>query len=159
ANARPPRSLDIVSFGVPFLFDRSRLSLSYLHLVLADGTPSDIVNASFSRSLFGGGSAYLTAFSDLDNKRNAGIFLGLSIPLDGRVSASAGVSQTRTGRNVTIDAVRSIQPETGDFGWRVRDSEGNVPFRLASGSYRSSVAQFDATVQQAGRNDLASMQA
>jgi outer membrane usher protein len=155
-SALPPKSLDTVSFGFPLAAGKSSLNLAYLRQVLDDGTRSDIVNVSYSRSLFGNASVSLTAFSDISNRNNSGIFVGMSMPLagfstaGGPVIASTGVSTTSSGTNVTVDAAKSIQSEPGSYGWHVIDSEGSTPYRLAAGSYRSSVGQFDGTVQQAG---------
>jgi len=155
-STRPPKSLDTISIGFPLPFGKSSLNLAYLHEVLGDGTRSNIVNVSYSRSLFGNASFFLTAFSDVSDRKTSGVFAGLSIPLGdsssagGPVFASTGVSSTPSGTNVTFEAAKPIQPEPGSYGWRVTDSEGSVPYRSAAGSYRSSVGQFDGYVQQAG---------
>jgi outer membrane usher protein len=164
-TTRPPKSVDNISIGFPLPFDRSTLNFGYLHQVLGDGTRSDIVNVSYARSLFGEASFFVTGFSNISDRKNTGVFFGLSMPLGssllapGSVLASTGVSSTRNGTNVTFDAVKSMQPETGSYGWRVRDSEGRTPYRSAAASYRSSVAQFDGYVQQVGRITGASVQA
>jgi outer membrane usher protein len=158
-DARAPKALDALSFGLPLPFDKSRLGLSYLHLVQNDGKRSDIINLSYSRSLPHDASFYATAFMDVDNRRSAGIFLGVSVPLDGLVTASSGVSRTPTGSNVTFDAAKSMQPEPGSYGWRVRDSEGATPVRLAGASYRSSIGQIEGNVEQVGKNASGWLQA
>jgi outer membrane usher protein len=160
----PPKSLDTVSFGFPLPFDKSGLNFAYLHQVLDDGTRSDIISVSYSRSLFGRASFNVTAFSDISDRNNSGIFAGLSMPLGdssspgGPVFASTGVSSTPSGTNVVFDAAKPIQPEPGSYGWRVVDSEGSTPYRSAAGSYRSSVGQFDGYVQQAGGSTGATAQ-
>jgi outer membrane usher protein len=158
-DATAPRAIDTISFGVPLPFDKSRLGLSYLHLVQNSGTRSDIINLTFSRPLPYNASFYATAFTDVGDRRNAGIFVGLSVPLEGLATASTGVSRTPTGSNVTFDASKSMQPEPGSYGWRVRDSEGAVPVRLAGASYRSSIGQFEGNVEQVGNNASAWVQA
>lgn len=164
-STRPPKSLDTISVGFPLPFDRSWLNVGYLHQVLHDKTRSDIINVSYSRPLAANASLYVTAFCDISDKRNAGIFFGLSMALGGSssaggpVSASTAVSTTRNGTNVTFDAAKSMQLEPGSYGWRVRDSQGSTPSRSAAASYRSSVGQFDGYVQQAGESAGASVQA
>jgi outer membrane usher protein len=163
-NIRPPKSLDTVSLGFPLPFGKSSLNFAYLRQVLDDGTRSDIVNVSYSRSLFGDASFYLTAFTDLSDRKSAGVFAGLSMPLgdsssaSGPVFTSTGVSTTPDGTNVTFDAAKPIRPEPGSYGWRLVDSEGSVPYRSAAGSYRSSVGQLDGYVQQVGGSTGASAQ-
>jgi outer membrane usher protein len=158
-SIRPPRSLDTISISFPLPFDKSSLDVGALHQVLDDGTRSDILNVSYSRSIFTNASFYVTAFSDLSDRKSSGVFMGLSMPLGGPVSASTGISSGRSGTNVTFDAVKPMQPEPGSYGWRVSDSEGGTPYRFAAASYRSSVGQFDGTIQQVGGSTGASVQA
>jgi outer membrane usher protein len=158
-DARAPQALDAISFGVPLPFDKSRLGVSYLHLVQNSGQKSDIVNLTYSRSLPYNASFYVTAFTDISDRSNAGVFAGLSVPLEGIATASTGVSRTPSGTNVTFDAAKSLQPEPGNYGWRVRDSEGAIPVRLAGASYRSSIGQIEGNVQQVGNNASAWLQA
>jgi outer membrane usher protein len=157
-DARAPQALDTVSFGVPLPFDRSRLGLSYLHLVQNNGQKSDILNLTYSRSLPYNASFYVTAFTDLNDRSSAGVFAGLSVPLAGLATASTGVSRTPTGTNVSFDAAKSLQPEPGNYGWRVRDSEGAIPVRMAGASYRSSIGQVEGNVEQVGKNASAWLQ-
>jgi outer membrane usher protein len=162
-SARPPRSLDTVSIGFPIPFDSS-LNVGFLRQVLDDGTRSNIVNVSFSRQLFSTASLFVTAFVDVSDKKNAGIFFGLSMPLGlpasvgGPVMTSVNTSTTRSHTNVTFDAVKSMQPDPGSYGWGLRESRGSDPSRSAAGSYRSSVAQFDGFVQQSAGTTNASGQ-
>jgi len=48
----------------------------------------------------------------------------------------------------TVDAVKSLGPTPGDFGWEVRDSEGAAPYRQASFSYRSNYTTTKVGVSQ-----------
>jgi outer membrane usher protein len=158
-DASAPKVLDTISFGFPLPFDKSRLGLSYLHLVQNSGARSDIINLTYSRPLPYNASFYVTAFTDVSDRSNAGIFVGLSVPLEGLATASTGVSRTPTGSNVTFDAAKSMQPEPGNYGWRVRDSEGAIPVRMAGASYRSSIGQIEGNVEQVGNNATAWVQA
>src|SRR5205823_8605312 len=88
-NTRPPKSLYTISIGFPLPFDRSWLNVGYLNQVLDDRTRSDIINVSYSRSLAANASLYLTAFSNIANKRNSGVFFVLSLPFGGSPSTGA----------------------------------------------------------------------
>jgi outer membrane usher protein len=163
-SIRPPKSLDTVSIGVPLPWGKSSVNFAYLHHVLDDGTRSDILNVSYSRSVFGNASFYLSAFTDLSSQKNTGIFFGISAPLGDPSSnktpiyASASASSTSTGTNATVDIGRAVQPEPGSYGWRLRDSEGATPYRSAAGIYRASVGQVDAYIQQTGGSTSGSAQ-
>ena len=164
-NIRPPKSLDNISIGFPLPFDQSSLNFGFLHQVLEDGTRSGIVNVSYSRPIFNNGSLFLMAFADISDKKNLGVFVGLSMSLGRSASnrekivASTEISSTRSGTNVTVSAAKTIQPIPGSYGWQLRDSEGSTPYRSAAASYRSSVAHFDGYVNQVGSNTGASIQA
>jgi outer membrane usher protein len=58
---------------------------------------------------------------------------------------------------ITTDASRPLGSETGDYGWRVRDSEGAVPYRSAAGSYRASAATLQAGLEQSQGSVLRGM--
>ena len=78
--------------------------------------------------------APMTSLADLKDKKTAGIFAGISIPLGKATSASTGVSMTRQGATAVTDASKSIQPEVGSYGWRIQDSEGATTYRSVAGS-------------------------
>jgi outer membrane usher protein len=149
ASARPPKFIDAISVGTP-LRDGSTVSLGFLHVDLRAARASDVVNLSYSRAVLAGGSAYVSTFTDLNDRKTFGIFGGLTFPIGGKVTVSAGVTSTRQGTNYTFDAAKPLESEPGSYGWRVRDSEGSIPNRFAGGSYRSSIGQIDGTVQQVG---------
>jgi outer membrane usher protein len=163
-SIRPPKSLDTLSVGVPLPWGKSSINFAYLHHVLDDGTRSDILNVSYSRSLLTNASFYLSAFTDLAGRKNTGLFFGISAPLGDPSSsrspiyASTSISSTSTGTNATVDIGQSVQPEPGSYGWRLRDSEGATPYRSAAGTYRASVGQVDAYVQQIGGDTSGSAQ-
>jgi outer membrane usher protein len=156
-STRPPRFLDTISISTP-LPDASTLGLSLLHVDLHAARASDILNLSYSRPTFAGGYAYVSAFTDLNDRKAFGIFGGITFPLGGKMTASAGVASTRQGTSYVVDAAKPLESEPGSYGWRVRDSEGSIPNRFAGGSYRSSVGQIDANVQQVGSTAAGSVQ-
>src|SRR5262249_29644408 len=83
-SARPARALDTVSVGMPLPFDKSSINVSFIHLELYDRKRSEILNVSYSRPMIWYATFHVTAFTDLADRKNAGIFAGLSIPLGER---------------------------------------------------------------------------
>ena len=164
-SVRPPRSLDTASISVPLPFDTSRINFGYVHQALADGTRSDLASVSYSRVLFSNVSLYATAFTDLQDHKSAGLFVGVSMPLwspsptSQPLLGSTSVSSVHSGTTVTTDVVKPMVPEPGSYGWQVRDSEGASPYREVAGSYRTPVGEFDGLIQQSGRSLGASVQA
>ncbi|NLR98006.1 fimbrial biogenesis outer membrane usher protein [Rhizobium sp. P38BS-XIX] len=148
-SAGVPRALDQVTVSVPAPLDLSSLNLSYTRLEASDGTKSNIASVSYSQT-FKHATLYATAFTDLDHRKNFGIFAGLSIPFGGNVSANTGIESGPNGLNVVADVSKSLQQEDGSFGWRLRTSEGKDANREAAVSYRAPFAQVEAGVQQQG---------
>jgi outer membrane usher protein len=158
-SSRPPKALDTISVGIPLPFDKSSLNFSFIRLEMYDRKRSEIMNVSYSRPLIWDATVHVTAFTDLADRKNSGIFAGISVPLGEQISGSSGVNSTGGRTNGYVDIAKTMQPEPGSYGWRVRDSEGANPYRNASATYRSSVAQFGGEVRQVGSSVGGSLQA
>ena len=143
----PPKAIDRVTAGFR-LPDYSSLGLSFVHLLPASGAASNLVSAAWSRAAFAQSQVFVTAFADLTNRQNYGVYAGISIPLGASASLSSGATSSKSGTSFTSDASRPLAAEAGSYGWRVRDSEGAVADRSAAGSYRSSVGTVQAGVEQ-----------
>jgi outer membrane usher protein len=145
ASARPSLALDRVTFSAPLSFDeKSNLSTSFIHLLSGSGTLSNIWTGTFTRSMPFGTSVFATIFHDFGCDRNTGFYAGLTIPIGPSASISTGVSAGRSGTAGSIDAVRSLGPEPGSYGWSVHDAEGSTIDRRASVSYRSNYGTIQA---------------
>jgi outer membrane usher protein len=107
-----------------------------------------LVTLGYSRQLFAGANFFVTGFAGFDSRRNAGVLAGISIPLDGGITASSGVSHDRSGLAVASDIDKPIGQEPGSFGWRLSDLEGNAMLRQASAAYRSDYGKIEATALQ-----------
>ena len=135
----PPHAIDQVSVGAPLPFDdKASWNLSFLHLLDGANNLSNIISASYSRSLPGQASLFATVFNDFGANKSTGIVLGLSIPFGELASVTSSASSGQGGTTATVDAVKSLGPTPGDYGWEVRDAAGATPYHAASFSYRSS---------------------
>jgi outer membrane usher protein len=146
-GSSPSKAIDRVTAGFR-LPDYSSLGLSFVHLLPASGPASNLLSAAWSRAAFAQSQVFVTAFADVTNRQNYGVFAGISIPLGQSASISTGATSSKSGTSFTTDASRPLAEESGSYGWRVRDSEGAVVDRSAAGSYRSSVATVQAGVEQ-----------
>lgn len=158
-SAEVPRAIDQVAITPPPLLDMSSLSLSYTHVEDQDGDESHIVGLSYSQQFNDKISAYASAFADLADTDQFGVFAGVSVSFSNGYSASSGVDYSRDGVNFAAEASKAETLETGGYGWRVRTSEGKNPQRSASGSYRASFARFEAGVDQFDDEVMAHAQA
>jgi outer membrane usher protein len=145
----PPRATYQFSVGAPLPFDnKASWNLSFLHLLDGADNLSNILSASYSRSLPYQASLFATVFRDFGTDKSTGIVLGLSIPFGESASLTSSVSSGQGGTTATVDAVKSLGPTPGDFGWEVRDSGGTSSYRQASFSYRSSYTTAQVGVSQ-----------
>ncbi|MEN5084528.1 fimbria/pilus outer membrane usher protein [Bosea sp. TWI1241] len=144
----PPRALDRASLGFPVPALGGALNLGYARIRSVGGQSSRVVNASYTRPLPRGGSFYVTAFGDIDQRDNAGVFAGLSFPFGGNITASTGASRSGGAWSIAADIVKPIEREPGSIGWRVRDVEGREQRRSAALAYRGSHGQVEGTLSQ-----------
>jgi outer membrane usher protein len=156
AISAPARAIDRISAGFT-LPDLSSLGLSFVHLEPASGAASNLVSVAWSRSFYFQSQLFATSFADLSDRRNYGIFGGISIPIGAGSSVSTGATSSRSGTSLTTDASRPLAAQTGSYGARVRDSEGAVPYRSAAASYRASAATVEAGVEQSQGNVVRGM--
>jgi outer membrane usher protein len=146
-STRPPRAFDRISIGMP-LFDRSSLSLSYIHTEDFSHAQSNILAASWSGQLPYNTAVFATAFKDFGDKKSSGVLVGLSMPLGNSITASSTISSGSGGTQVTSDVVKPLDPTPGSLGWRLHDTEGSTSYRSGAVAYRSSFARTEATVAQ-----------
>lgn len=158
-SARPPLAIDRITFSTPLRFDQqSNVSASFIHLLDCSGARSDILTGTFTRSLPFSASGFATIFHDFGTRKNTGVFAGLTIPIGPSASVSTGVSKGRGGITGSIDAVQSLGPEPGSYGWRVHAAQGVTIDRQASTSYRSSYGTIQAGVSETGSNTSAALE-
>jgi outer membrane usher protein len=150
ASTAPPKALDRISVGMR-LPDLSSLGLSFVHLETAAGDTSNLFSAAWSRRIFANSQIFVTAFMDVKQQDNYGVFGGISVPFGDKASVSVGATSSATGTSITADASRPLSSQIGSYGWRVRESEGASSFRSAAGSYRTSGAAVQAGIEQSGR--------
>jgi outer membrane usher protein len=156
ATSAPAKALDRASLGFRLL-DDSSLGLSFVHLKPAYGAASNLVSVALSRSFYLQSQLFATSFADISDRRNYGVFAGISIPIGNSSSVTTGATSSRSGTSLTTDASRPLAAQTGSYGARLRDSEGAVPYRSASGSYRASAATIEAGVEQSQGNVIRGM--
>jgi outer membrane usher protein len=144
-SARPWLALDRITFSAPLSFDeKSNLSTSFIHMLDGSGVLSEIWTGTFTRSMPFGASVFATVFHDFGSSKNTGVYAGLTIPIGPSASVSTGVSTGRGGTTGNVDAVQSLGPEPGSYGWCVHDAEGATIDRRASISYRSNYGTIQA---------------
>jgi outer membrane usher protein len=148
ASSKPPQALDQLSVAIPLGDNASYVNVNYGRIRYPGDQHYRIVGASYSRAVPWSGTLTVNGYKDLDNKRSYGLFASLNFPLGPHISATTGVQSTPDGVSLTADVVKMQGPDIGDYGWRIRDSEGGIRQRAAAVSYRTPYAQVQAGVQQ-----------
>jgi outer membrane usher protein len=147
-TARPPKSIDHISLSMALPWESARLGLGYVPIEEQDGERTEIVTASYSQRLPWEASFYASAFVDLADEENAGIYAGVSMQLGNRISSSVGVAADGTGAHAALSLAKPLEREPGSFGWRIQDVEGDTPRREVSAAWRGSVVRVGGTVHQ-----------
>lgn len=142
-------SIDSLGISFPLRFDPSSLSINFTRI---RGTNKDdnanLLNVSWSRTVFKNISVYATGYTDLNKRNNYGIFVGLSVPIGKDMTASAGA--TKNGVDTVL--TKSAHPGESALSWSLGDRErlNGTGSRSASASYRSQVGTFSGSIDQSG---------
>jgi outer membrane usher protein len=124
-GAVPPRAVDQVTAGYRLPGTKFDFSLSAIHLDQRPDSRSTLLNLSFDGTFENGMTITATGFRDLDD-RSFGAFVGLTLPLSGRASASVGANSNNKGTGIAADVVKSVGPEPGSFGGSLAVSTGGA---------------------------------
>ncbi len=151
AYYRPAIARDQVTLSLPIAFDRSNVSATWIRTEPDRGAVSQIVSLSYARPFIAKSSLFATAYANVDEIKKAGVYAGVSMPL-GDASVSASVNSQSNGVTASVDAAKPLGSEPGEWGYRVRDSEGYQANRAAAISYRTEKVRLEATVQQDDRS-------
>lgn len=151
----PPRTSERAVLG----FNAGRvgnLSVSYMHLAYAGEEDARYASTFWSRTFGTGIALNLSLNQNINDQRDRNIFLGASIALGNRISASVSAQHSRRGTELSASASQGLPSDTG-FGWRAQASnraDGQTS-GSAEASYRNSVGQYGAGVSIQGDSHYA----
>ncbi|MHC5308435.1 fimbria/pilus outer membrane usher protein [Bartonella sp. LJL80] len=145
---RPPKAVNQFSVTFPLRFDPTYLSFSFTQVDNWEDDDSNVASFSTSRSFDNGISVYASAFMDVKRSNNFGVFTGLTYSFADKYTAGVSTQSDTDGTSVTSELQRTEGRKIGDYGWTLRDMEGDSQNRMAAGSYRSSVARVSGSVEQ-----------
>ena len=148
-SVRPPKALDQISVSVPLYFDESSLNLSFTHIE-DEEDESEVVSLSYDRSFLFDSTVFATAYADLDDSDDVGVYAGIAVQLGGNITGAAGVEHAAGHTNAFVDVVKPDQDEEGSFGWRLRAGLGEEVNSRAAASYVGRYARVEAGAQQYG---------
>jgi outer membrane usher protein len=144
----PMKAIDRATLGLPLAGLKASLNFSHVHMLSAENIRAHISSASLNMTLNAETSFFATAFMDRGDKRNYGLFAGLSMQLDKATYANLGLGNDRNGTTLTAELARPQSQELDTWGYRIRDMEGKNSYRTAQASYRSKVGLGEVTLSQ-----------
>jgi outer membrane usher protein len=149
-----PRSRDAVAVGLN-MGRGGALNLGYVSEVLGDGTRAPVATASYGVDLFRrNGRLLATAYNVLNDERQWGVGVTLSVTLGQRGMVSGGVQYRDEARHYEAEARGSAMDDR--LHWQVRDTEGTVPARSAE--LRWDGVKFDGRVRLLNDPSTSAMQ-
>ncbi|HEY0178449.1 MAG TPA: fimbria/pilus outer membrane usher protein [Dokdonella sp.] len=137
-----PRDVDQFSVSLPLQRTGSSIGVSLVRTRNADDSRSRIANLSFTQS-FGRLELFASAVRDFELDGSTAIYVGLSIPLGSRVTASTGVTHSEGDSVGYVEASRQGSHDPGSFGWTVRASAGDSHDAQAIARYSADFARFE----------------
>lgn len=147
-NSAPPKTTNQLSLSVPLFFDPASLTFTYTQSKNWGDSESRYAGISASRNFGRRVYGYINGFQDLRHSKSYSIFAGMTITLSDKYSASVDVTNDHSGTNVSSSLTRQMGSNIGDYGWTLRDIEGDRSQRGASGNYRSSIGTFSGSIEQ-----------
>ncbi len=153
-----PREVDQFSLSLPMRRLDASLGLSLVNSRAATGDRYRLANLSATASV-GRLAMIASAVADLGRGGSFGLFLGASLPLGDRTSASAGVNVSQGRRSVYAEASRQGAYEPGSWGWSVRVADGRDRIAHAIVRHSTRWATLEATGLHAGGRFSGTMQA
>jgi len=145
---RPPKAINQLSLSTNLRFDPTTINVAYTEVDNWEEEDSRFLSVSASRSLAPRVQAYANAYLDLKNSDAYGLFGGISVSFDNKISASVNSDTNHIGTSITTQLSRAMGSKVGDWGLAVRDTEGKKTQRSIDGRYRAKFATVAASVEQ-----------
>jgi len=156
AGDEPPRAIDQVTVSSPLRLaplmrggDAPVVSVSYSAQTPAAGPRRQVWSGSLRHTLADRVTAYVTGYASRGERRDAGAFFGVSIPLGAAGSATAGVQAQGGDTFGFVEASRAETQADGSYGWRARIEQGARQAAEVQGAYRGRNARVSGAVQYA----------
>jgi outer membrane usher protein len=151
-SVEPPRAIDTIGFNVPIDLIDTNFSINFVHYEATDGDTSNLLTATVSRPLFANASMYASGYTDLDDRRTSAVYAGINMSLGDGYSLSSGASRRNDLSTASVEASKSLSREPGSVGWRVRDREGEDPYRSGDIAYRGESGLVTGSIRQDKNN-------
>ncbi|ULU27130.1 fimbria/pilus outer membrane usher protein [Dyella terrae] len=131
------------------LTPRQSVSLTYARQDASILGGSRILSLGYNASFGSRVSLFANAFRDRDQAQSLGLYLGVIVNLDHRISVSLSASRYGDANTLAASASQSIDYDKGGFGWNVLADGGNAGYRHDLGrlDYQGSYGDVSAQVE------------
>lgn len=130
-----------ISAPVPYI--EGNASFSVVESLAVDAEERRIFTSSYARRITDRSSFYISGTYDV-TEREATAYLGLSMSLQDRQTASISGTQTGRSRGVTAEYARFGDGTPGSFGWRTTLTRGSSEALTGGLTYQGHAARADA---------------
>ena len=144
------RAVDSLTLSTPIEFDNSAISATFIRHEADEGAITQLFTATYTRPLIYDANLSATGYVDIDDTKNIGVYVGVSMPLGDNTSASGGISSRGGDVRPYAEVDKALLQDAGSWGWRIRDYEGHDGYRSGSVAHRTSSARMEATLAQEG---------
>lgn len=150
ASPKVPRAVDRLTLGVPIERWNASLSASFTQVNRVDDPRSRLISLTYTQTIAKDYNTFVHAFRDLSDRRQTGIFAGISFTFGKNLIAQSAASFGRESRRASFELTRPIGPDAFDYGWRIANAEGNQATRTAAASFRTPWMRGSAGLRQDG---------
>ncbi|BEN39589.1 fimbrial biogenesis outer membrane usher protein [Serratia nevei] len=140
SNGQLSKQSDQVTFSTaPFGQGNGTLGLGYFDIRAYDSTRTRLANLSYSRSLWGSSSLYLSLNKTV-GEHGYSAQMQLIVPLDSNITATGSVQRDTNGDYSERLTVSRSAPTDGGMGWNVAYAGGHSQYRQADATWKTQYA-------------------
>ena len=140
SDTRLSRQADQVTFSTsPFGNANGTMGIGYYDVEAYDNSHTRLVNFSYSRSLWGQSSMFLSLNKTLGDTGYSAQ-LQFIIPIGTNINMNAGVQRDSAGNYQEQTGASKATPTDGGLGWNLAYSGGNNPYQQADATWKSRYA-------------------
>src|SRR5471032_179859 len=137
SNTRLSRKADQVTFSTsPFGQSNGTVGIGYYDVEAYDQSHTRLLNLSYSRSLWGQSSMFLSLNKTLSDSGYSAQ-LQFIIPLDMNTSINAGLQRDSGGHYREQIGASKTAPTEGGLGWNLAYTGGSDPYQQADATWKS----------------------
>ena len=151
---QPPRSVRQITLSTPVALNPFRrgaeaatLSLGYTAQEGQDGMKRAVFNGSLRQTLNRRITVYATGYVSRGERRDAGAFFGVAIPLGASVSTTVGAQVQGSDTVAFVEASKAEDQSVDTTAWRLRVEQGASSEIEAQGVYRGRAFRLSGVAQ------------